>query len=138
MLLAASAVAQPKSAKRHPSDAEKIGISGSRSIRKELDDPESFRVSTVRVIKQSPAARAELGADYSVCVQGRAKNKMGGYVSLLGSALALMPHSDDQMFFASVSEDGVGGYNLYCLDDDLGIDVTDAVKAALKADRDKE
>ena len=36
-----------------------------------------------------------------------------------------------------ISEEGIGGYQLDCLDDP-GVDVTDAVKAALKADREKE
>ncbi|MGB7281592.1 MAG: hypothetical protein WBE13_04950 [Candidatus Acidiferrum sp.] len=133
LLLAACAAAQPKPAKeRQPTDAEKMGVSGSRSMRKELDDPESFRVSSVRILKNKDA---KMDTAYYVCVQGRAKNKTGGYVSLLGVALAFMPEAIGVAM--DISEEGIGGYQLYCLDDP-GVDVTDAVKAALKADREKE
>jgi hypothetical protein len=77
LLLAACAAAQPKRAdERQLTDAEKMGISGSRSMRNKLDDPESFPVSTARVVKDKDA---KTDTTYYICVQGRAKNRMGGF-----------------------------------------------------------
>ena len=114
--------------------AEKAGISGARKVRKELTDPDSFRVSSVKIVqgeacKWMPSNCSVLW----VCIEGRSKNEMGGYTPL--EALAYGSTDSDATVLVPIPNfrpewnGRLFGNN---------IDVTDAVKAALKADREKE
>jgi hypothetical protein len=152
LLLAACACAAAQQGKPHRlTNAEKMGISGARSLRDKVTDPESFRVSSVRIVVANKDTTGH-SADgvYWVCVEGRAKNKMGGYVSLLGLAMSVGPSFEAVALDVSEAEAPTSGYQLRCTypwtgSDGAstvivasGVDVTDAAKAALKGDREKE
>jgi len=146
LLLTALATAQSSGKpKTKLTPAEILGVSGTRSLRDMLNDPESFRVTSVRIV----SLQAILGATDSydpnvlqVCIEGRAKNATGGYVSLLGLALGILdkgiavgakignPAGDE--------DDAATATTIAKFCNDPGIDVTNAAKAALKTDRDKE
>jgi hypothetical protein len=67
VLLFVLCVAAQNSTKHKLSKIEQYGIAVARLVRDELKDPESFRVSSVKVF------------DYGdVCIEGRSKNVSGG------------------------------------------------------------
>jgi hypothetical protein len=129
LILSVAGAAQTKTKSQAEADAEKVGISGARSVRDDkLNDPESFRVSNVRIVPNKNSATV-----LWVCIDGRAKNASGGYMRLLAVAIGLLPQG--KAVAIDVSEEGTG-YQIHC--SDPGLDVTEVVKAALKADRDNE
>jgi hypothetical protein len=137
------------SKKNKPHPIEKVGISAARAVRHQLIDRESFRVNTVLVVpaKGDPAHHID-PTDVLICVEGRAKNKVGGCVDVEGLALGNAPKNRHavvlylnheattftQIFGLSRSGQEVA-YGCQSL---VGVDVTDMAKAALKADREKE
>lgn len=129
LILSVAGAAQTQTKSQAEADAEKVGISGARSVRDKLNDPESFRIANARVVPDKKTATV-----LWVCIEGRAKNASGGYIRLLAVAFGVLPQAKAAAF--DVSEEGTG-YQLRCISDP-GVDVTDVVKAALKADREKE
>ena len=107
------------------SRVQQYGIAIARAIRDGLRDPQSFRVSTVMVF--------DLG---DVCIDGRAKNGMGGYEPLQAVAIGRGKYKGLHV----VDEHNDYLFETYCgiRVEGEGKDVTEAVKEALKADRDRE
>lgn len=149
LALAACAVAQ-QSKTRRLTRAERMGVSGARSVRDKVADPESFRVSGVRIVVANKKADGR-SADgvYWICIEGRAKNRMGGYISLVGLAMGTDRTPDAMALDVSEADVETSGYHLRCmypwseegtstLIAAPGADVTDVVKAALRADREKD
>jgi hypothetical protein len=94
-----------------------------RKMRDQLNDPDSLKVASVVYYESEPDVHA-------LCVVFRAKNEQGGLVL--------------QSFIHDALDDGSsGGFNndvfwtIVCKGP-IVLDATDAVKAALKADREKE
>jgi|SRR5438477_3887677 len=121
-----------------------VAIHGARFARDQMIDPESFRVSSVWVTDY---------ADY-VCIEFHAKNGLGGYVQSHGAyseGSVVSPPFDtraiawrieclkDTKFSLEARERGLSNDDVEeFMEPQPGVDVTDKVKAALKADRDKE
>ena len=124
LLLTACAAAQNSDTPK-PEIAQ--AIQGARHVRDYMKDPESFRVNLVTVVQDKKGRNR-------VCIALRSKNGFGGYVD--GFAV-YHPESDKAW-------DGRANYESECMNGvfnqtlKTGVDATDAVKAALKADREKE
>ncbi|HEX3742207.1 MAG TPA: hypothetical protein VHV29_21090 [Terriglobales bacterium] len=128
---------------------EKVGISAVRAVRDQLTDRESFRVNAVLVVPANgdPAHHID-PTDVLICVEGRAKNKVGGYVDVQGLALGNAPKTRDAVVlylnheataFAQIFGLSQGGQEVaYGCQTLEGVDVTNVAKAALKTDREKE
>lgn len=130
LLLTACAAAQSSGKPPKLTAVEKIGVTGTRSLRDMLNDPESFRVTSVRIVRDDTAKMSW------ICVEGRAKNAMGGYLALVGMAVGLDTGAAGGMSIVSPDDPAATVIADRCKDP--GVDVTNAAKAALKADRDKE
>jgi hypothetical protein len=133
LFLAGCAAAQTKA------QIETGAISAARSVRQKLSDPDSFRVSSVKVLPESLEA-SEDGKPYRyICFEGRSKNKMGGYSELMAvvtvsATLHPLPNST----WVGTLDTPIAGPVVAHSCAKPGIDMTDAVKAALKADREKD
>lgn len=118
---------------------EKVGISAVRDLRDDhLTDPDSLRLTSVRFVSYPMEHSAEAVA---VCIEGHSKNKMGGYARLIASAIGMLGMSSNAIvvFVGDPSNSGdVAGYRVSCFYALQGTDVTEAAKAALKADREKD
>jgi hypothetical protein len=127
-----------------------LGASAARVVRdKGLDDPDSFRVTAAWLV---PAVSTKIGPPnegsplFWVCFTGRAKNDMGGYVKIIAEAEGILIKdttiefvgaavwgTDDSKYIMESCTAGLserGGH--------VFADVTDAAKAALKADLDRK
>jgi hypothetical protein len=130
LFLAGCATAQTRA------QIETAGITAARSVRQKLVDPESFRVSSVKILPETVEA-SEDGKPYRyICFEGRSKNKMGGYSELM--ALVTVSANLHPFSTWTGTPDSLAGEVVAHTCAEPGIDVTDAVKAALKADREKE
>ena len=119
-----------------------LGAAGARVVRDALNDPDSFRFTAAWLV---PDHDPRYPTVFWVCLVGRAKNGMGGYVKVLaeaeswlgkGKAVFTMSGSSDSenaMYIrqSCTSELESNGNHVFA-------DVTDAAKAALKADLDKQ
>jgi len=131
---------------------EAAAVSGARSLRDVVTDKDSFRVSSAKAIPENEDGKVRL------CFNGRVKNKQGGYSDLTAMAFGLTTGPDAGKAIPVALASGSGDSfildgNLHAVDVDAvviaktisklcdgdpGVDVTDAVKAALKQDREKE
>jgi hypothetical protein len=97
-------------------------VAAVRKMRERLNDPDSLRVVSVVYYEPQPPEF------HSLCVTFRARNEHGGIVF--------------QAFSNNASDTSHGGFNnqvawsVMCKGE-IVLDATDAVKAALKVDRDK-
>ena len=117
-----------------------LSINGARFARNKMLDPDSFRVSRVWYRR------------FAVCIEFRSKNSMGGYVQGEGvytdfpekfSLRTPEPESGSEYYSDYLNSDRYSAnldYKDGCIAEnaDKPVDVTDQVKAVLKADRDKE
>lgn len=116
--------------KHKPTQTEQYGVALTRIVRDMARDPDSFRVSRVRVVDSM-----------NVCIVGRARNSFGGYVSL--KAVVIAKGKFKGVHFID-DQDSESFWGIWCeneIDAATGTDnedVTDAVKGALKADREKD
>jgi hypothetical protein len=62
---------------------DKVGISSARSVRQALNDPDSFRVDAAWLVH---GGKGDDPDTVWVCFKGRAKNEMGGYVTIIATA----------------------------------------------------
>ena len=140
LLLTACAVAQ-NSDKPQPSKDDPI-LKAARDLRGMMRDPDSFRVNEV-YLKTVKNDKQEVTGEY-LCFDYRSKNGMGGYVN--GKTVGVVSAKDGQLRMPPVDLQNVWGiaYSTFCAETNKPSetvekkDVTDSVKAALKADRDKE
>jgi len=133
---------------------EAAAVSGARSLRDVVTDKDSFRVSSAKAIPENEDGKVRL------CFNGRVKNKQGGYSDLTAMAFGLTTGPDAGKAIPVALASGSGdsftldetGTHIradvdaltiakviaqFC-DGHTGVDMTDAVKAALKQDREKE
>lgn len=117
-----------------------LSINGARFARDQMLDPDSFRVSRVWYRM------------FAVCMEFRSKNRMGGYDQGEGvytdspeefSLRTPAPDSDSDSYSDYLNSNAFHAnqnFKYWCLSEnaDKPVDVTDQVKAVLKADRDKE
>jgi hypothetical protein len=126
-ILTACAFAQTAQPTAQPNTNITDAINGARHVRDYMKDPESFRVSLVTVVQDKKGRNR-------VCLALRSKNSFGGYVD--GFAVY---HPE-----VNKAWDGRGDYEQECMSGGFnlklkpGTDATEEVKAALKADREKE
>lgn len=133
-------VTTPNSEAKQLNEAEKQSVAAVRFVRAKLTDPDSFRVNAVTA---RLAQRKDGSSAYIVCIDGRAKNRMGGYSPLL--SYVLPPYQSNPMSSQMANPDeasasgrtGVDLYNIMCKDKKAD-DTTSAAQAALKADRDSD
>jgi hypothetical protein len=121
-----------------------LGAAGARAVRDGLNDPDSFRV-TAAWIQEAQVPEWKDPTAVWVCFTGRTKNKMGGYIKIVAEAVG-DPYNGTAVNGGSAPSDGDTAddrrgtvmINDSCETHHRLADVTDAAKAALKADLDKQ
>ncbi len=120
-----------------------LGAAAVRVVRdKGFDDPDSFRVTAAWLVRAHDPDDPNL---FWVCFVGRAKNEMGGYVKVLAEAEVSLSKGTAVFIMSGASDGENAKYIRQSCTSDLVAngnrvfaDITDAAKAALKADLDKQ
>lgn len=142
LVLLVAFYAEGQNSERSNTAKENPILGAARALRDKMRDPESFRVNAVflRIVRNP---KREVKGIY-LCFDYRSKNGIGGYntghVAGIGSSTDgefRMPSLDtydvwEALFVAFCEDNGDPA------DEIVDTDVTDGVKAALKADREKE
>jgi hypothetical protein len=118
-----------------------LGAAGARAVRDALNDPDSFRVTAAWLV---PAHDPSDPTIFWVCFVGRKKNDMGGYVKILAEAEGWLNKGSAVFVMLGESDGENAKYirqsctsNFVANGNHVFADVTEAAKAALKADLDK-
>jgi hypothetical protein len=122
---------------KQTTEAERQSVAAVRFVRAKLNDPDSFRVSgvTARLTERKDGSSA-----YIVCINGRSKNRMGGYSPLVSYVLPAYQNNPMSSQIGNPDDSSASGtmnidlVNIMCKEK-KGDDTTGAAQAALRADR---